>query len=123
MNSLLKKCALAAVFSLALGTTAKAAEPLSNSIPNTRLAGSETILIAEDSGPENDRQILNQLRMINRMIADYMETTDVAMELMQSPNSELRTMGQEMLTNSNGMIDKLMVMRQRLSDIHNDSKR
>ncbi len=52
-----------------------------------------------------------------------METTDVAMELMQSPNSELRTMGQEMLTNSNGMIDKLMVMRQRLSDIHTDSKR
>jgi len=111
MHSFLRSCALATIFSLALVTTAKAAEAGNSLSLATPQARSQGILIAEESGP-NERQFqFKEMRMVNEMIMQQVKMTDMAMELLQSPNPEIRKMAMETLTNSNVMIEKLMNWR------------
>jgi hypothetical protein len=108
MTSFLKSCALATLFSLALATTAKAAQQPTFSTPQVQSQG---ILIADDNGPI-DEQAFKQARMIHEMMGHYMKVSETAMELMQSTNPEVNKMAQEMFMESNNRFDRLMLIRQ-----------
>lgn len=109
MKSLLKSCALATLFSLALATTAKAGEQPNRSILNSQIQ-SQDILIAEDSGAFSEQQ-MQEVHMLNQMLTQYIEMSNMAMMSMQSPNPEIRKMAQQMLTESNAGIERMMTMR------------
>ena len=117
MKSLLKSCALATIFSLALVTTAKAAEqPSNNQVLNSSPVQTQGILIAEDTetvSPEKFKQI----RMVDQMLTQYIQMADTAMEAMQSSNPELRKMGQQMLAEANSRAERLMAIRKMLFEI------
>jgi uncharacterized protein (DUF305 family) len=110
MNLLPKSFALATLFTLALVSNAKAAEPLEHTELNTRQVQLQPILIAEDTGEIDARQF-EELRSINRMLIQQMEMMDAALPLLESDNPEIRRMAMEMLTNTNEMTDRMMTMR------------
>lgn len=110
MNAILRSCALATLFSLTIATTAKAAKPSSPPISNTYQIRSAGILIAEDTGTIDEQQF-KQIRMVNEMIMQYLKMNDMAMQALESSNPEVRKMAQETLTNSNAMVERLMIMR------------
>ncbi|MBD1810035.1 hypothetical protein H6F98_31985 [Microcoleus sp. FACHB-SPT15] len=110
MNLFLKSSALATLFTLALVTNAKAAEPVESNEFKTRQAQSQPLLIAEDTG-EIDAKQFEELRSLNRMLIQQMEMMDAALPLLESDNPEIRRMAMEMLTNSHEMNERMMTMR------------
>ena len=110
MNLFLKSSALATLFTLALVTNAKAAEPVDHAELNTRQVQSQPLLIAEDTGDIDAKQF-EELRSLNRMLIQQMEMMDAALPLLQSDNPEIRRMAREMLTNSNGTTERMMTIR------------
>jgi uncharacterized protein (DUF305 family) len=110
MNLFLKSSALATLFTLALVTNAKAAEPVEHNELKTRQVQSQPLLIAEDTG-EIDAKQFEELRSLNRMLIQQMEMMDAALPLLESDNPEIRRMAMEMLTNSNEMTEQMMTMR------------
>ncbi|MEP0884033.1 hypothetical protein NDI49_21005 [Trichocoleus sp. ST-U3] len=110
MNLFPKSFALATLFTLALVSNAKAAEPIEQSELNTRQVQSQPILIAEDTGEIDARQF-EELRSLNRMLIQQMEMMDAAIPLLESDNPEIRSMAMEMLTNTNEMTERMMTMR------------
>ncbi len=110
MNLLPKSFALATLFTLALVSNAKAAEPLEHTELNTRQVQLQPILIAEDTGEIDARQF-EELRSLNRMLIQQLEMMDAALPLLESDNPEIRRMAMEMLTNTNEMTDRMMTMR------------
>ena len=109
MNLFLKSSALATLFTLALVTNAKAAEPVEHNELKTRQVQSQPLLIAEDTG-EIDAKQFEELRSLNRMLIQQMEMMDAALPLLESDNPEIRRMAMEMLTNSNEMTEQMMTM-------------
>jgi len=101
---------LATLFTLALVTNAKAAEPIDHAELNTRQVQSQPLLIAEDTGDIDAKQF-EELRSLNRMLIQQMEMMDAALPLLQSDNPEIRRMAREMLTNSNGTTERMMTIR------------
>ena len=110
MNLFLKSSALATLFTLALVTNAKAAEPVESNELKTRQAQSQPLLIAEDTG-EIDAKQFEELRSLNRMLIQQMEMMDAALPLLESDNLEIRRMAMEMLRNTNEMTERMMTMR------------
>jgi hypothetical protein len=110
MNLFLKSSALATLFTLALVTNAKAAEPVESNELKTRQVQSQPLLIAEDTG-EIDAKQFEELRSLNRMVIQQMEMMDAALPLLQSDNPEIRRMAMEMLRNTNEMTERMMSMR------------
>lgn len=110
MNLFPKSFALATLFTLALVSNAKAAEPIEQAELNTRQVQSQPILIAEDTGEIDARQF-EELRSLNRMLIQQMEMMDAAIPLLGSDNPEIRSMAMEMLTNTNEMTERMMTMR------------
>lgn len=101
---------MATLFTLALVTNAKAAEPVEHTELNTRQVQSQPLLIAEDTG-EIDAKQFEELRSLNRMLIQQMEMMDAALPLLQSDNPEIRRMATEMLTNSNVTNERMMTIR------------
>ncbi len=110
MNLFLKSSALATLFTLALVTNAKAAEPIDSNELKTRQVQSQPLLIAEDTG-EIDAKQFEELRSLNRMVIQQMEMMDAALPLLESDNPEIRRMAMEMLRNTNEMTERMMTMR------------
>ena len=110
MNLFLKSSALAALFTLALVTNAKAVEPVESNELNTRQVQSQPLLIAEDTGEIEAKQF-EELRSLNRMLIQQMEMMDAALPLLESDNPEIRRMAMEMLRNTNEMTERMMTMR------------
>ena len=110
MNLFLKSSALATLFTFALVTHAKAAEPIEHTELNTRQVQSQPLLIAEDTG-EIDAKQFEELRSLNRMLIQQMEMMDAALPLLESDNPEIRRMAMEMLRNTNEMTERMMTMR------------
>jgi hypothetical protein len=117
MKSLLKSCALATLFSLALVSTAKAAEqPGNNPVLNSNQVQTQRILIAEDT-ESVDAQQFKQIRMVDAMLMQYVKMADTAMESMQSTNPEVRKMAQQSLMEANARAERLMSIRKMLFEI------
>lgn len=116
MKSLLKSCALATLFSLALVTTAKAAEQPNNSILNSSQVPIRGILIAEDTESINTEQF-KQIRMVDAMLMQYVKMADTAMDSMQSSNPEVRKMAQQSLMEANARAERLMAIRKMFFEI------
>jgi len=117
MKSLLKSCALATVFSLALATTAKAAgQPSNNPVLNTYQVRTQGILIAEDTETVDTEQF-KQIRMVNEMLMQHVKMADTAMESMQSTNPEVRKMAQQALMEANARAERLMSIRKMFFEI------
>lgn len=117
MKSLLKSCALATLFSLALATTAKAAEqPNHNPVLDSYQLQTRGVLIAEDTETVNTEQF-KQIRMVDEMLTQYIKMADTAMESMQSTNPEVRKMAQQTLTEANARAERLMAIRKMLFEI------
>jgi uncharacterized protein (DUF305 family) len=118
MNLSLKTSALATLFTLALVTNAKAAEPVDHTELNTRQVQSQPLLIAEDTGDIDAKQF-EELRSLNRMLIQQMEMMDAALPLLQSDNPEIRRMASEMLTNSNRTTERMMTIRKERFPLRN----
>jgi uncharacterized protein (DUF305 family) len=118
MNLSLKTSTLATLFTLALVTNAKAAEPVEHTELNTRQVQSQPLLIAEDTGDIDAKQF-EELRSLNRMLIQQMEMMDAALPLLQSDNPEIRRMASEMLTNSNRTTERMMTIRKERFPLRN----
>jgi uncharacterized protein (DUF305 family) len=118
MNLSLKTSALATLFTLALVTNAKAAEPVEHTELNTRQVQFQPLLIAEDTGDIDAKQF-EELRSLNRMLIQQMEMMDAALPLLQSDNPEIRRMAREMLTNSNRTTERMMTIRKERFPLRN----
>jgi uncharacterized protein (DUF305 family) len=118
MNLSLKTSTLATLFTLALVTNAKAAEPIEHTELNTRQVQSQPLLIAEDTGDIDAKQF-EELRSLNRMLIQQMEMMDAALPLLQSDNPEIRRMASEMLTNSNRTTERMMTIRKERFPLRN----
>jgi uncharacterized protein (DUF305 family) len=118
MNLSLKTSALATLFTLALVTNAKAAEPVEHTELNTRQVQPQPLLIAEDTGDIDAKQF-EELRSLNRMLIQQMEMMDAALPLLQSDNPEIRRMASEMLTNSNRTTERMMTIRKERFPLRN----
>lgn len=116
MKSLLKSCALATLFSLALVTTAKAAEQPNNQVLGSAQIQTQRILIAEDTESINPEQF-KQIRMVDEMLSQYIKMSGAAMEAMQSNNPEVRKMAQQSLMEANTRAERLMSIRKMLFEI------
>jgi uncharacterized protein (DUF305 family) len=118
MNLSLKTSTLATLFTLALVTNAKAAEPIEHTELNTRQVQSQPLLIAEDTGDIDAKQF-EELRSLNRMLIQQMEMMDAALPLLQSDNPEIRRMASDMLTNSNRTTERMMTIRKERFPLRN----
>lgn len=113
MKSLVKSCALAAILSLAMATTARATQLDSKATTSNNPVESQGLIIAQkdqpvELGETSVREYLDEMIRLNmRMVA-------MSEKMLSSQQPEIRKMAQEMMTSSNAQIVKLVNERERL---------
>lgn len=124
MNSFFKSSVLGAMLSLAMVTTAEAAQPDSSTATSIKSAQA-TNLIAQVQEPFREsrpyRDFIYERRFLDEMIMQRMKMVGMAQEMLQSTkNPEMRQVAQEMITSGNNEIVKMLAMRKNILDRNQD---
>lgn len=123
MNSLVKSCTLATLLSLAMATTARAAQ-LDNTTTSGQPSEVQSLLIAQNNAPIDTGPSTSYF--FDQMIVMHMKMANMGQQMLQSQGDkmtpETRKMVQEMIDYSNAQILKLAGERERLFRVNRQGR-